>query len=153
MKKWFVISFVFGLLISGCNREKTACFGYRSTPIEGWEQHNVLTFKVDTIKQSGEYGVYVSLRTTNAYPFQSIFLLVKTQLVSPEWNNQDTLVCVLTDKQGIHSGHGISFYQNDYLLKKIKLQRGQSGNIMVSHIMRRNILPGISDVGVTVKKE
>lgn len=153
MKKWSVICFAFVLLVYGCSKEKTVCFAYRPTPIEGWEQHNVLSFKVDTVKQSGEYGVYVSLRTTNAYPFQSIWLLVKTQLVSPEWNKEDTLVCVLTDKQGIHSGNGISFYQNDYLLKKLKLQHGQSGNIMVSHMMRRNILPGISDVGITVKKE
>ena len=153
MKKWCVFSLVLALLVCGCEREKTVCFEYCHTPIEGWEQHNVLSFKLDTVKQSGDYSLDVSLRTTSAYPFQSLWLLVKTQLVAPVASTEDTLVCVLTDKQGIHSGHGISFYQNDYLVTNLKLHRGQSGNITVSHIMRRNILPGISDVGVTVKKE
>jgi gliding motility-associated lipoprotein GldH len=153
MKKWFIACCILPLLLSGCNRQKSVCYSYRSTPIEGWEQHNVLTFKLDTVQESGTYTVHVSLRTTNAYPFQSLWLLVKTQLAKPEWEKQDTLVCVLTDKQGNHSGSGISFYQNNYLLTHLNLHRGQSGSITIGHIMRRNILPGISDVGVMVRKE
>ena len=138
------------VLLCGCERKETVCFSYCHTPMEGWEQHCVLSYKIDTVRQAGDYNMQICLRTTLAYPFRSLWLLVKTQLDNPSMNREDTVTCVLTDKLGHPYGHGLSIYQNDFPMDKIKLARGQYGTITVSHIMRRNILPGISDIGVVV---
>ena len=136
-----------------CKREKVVCYVYNHTPIEGWEQHNVQTFQIDTIREDGYYDFSVCLRNTNSYPFQSLWLLVQQHFLRPDTVMQDTVVCYLTDLQGNQQGKGFSIYQNEYPFRRIYLGKGCEAVVSVSHIMRRNILPGISDVGLLVKKE
>ena len=142
------------VMMCSCEREKNIlCFEYHSVPVDGWEQHYVQSYHVDTACMDGEYDLSVGLRTTNTYPFQSLWLLVRRQLVNPDTVAVDTLVCTLSDRQGNELGNGLSLYQHLFHVKDMHLQRGQSATITVSHIMRRSILSGISDVGVLVKRK
>ena len=152
MRCWGCILLSVALLVA-CKQEKAVCYAYRHTPVEGWEQHNVQSFRIDSIRESGIYGLRICLRHTGAYPFQSLWLLVKQRYQHPDTLLQDTGGCLLTDKQGNHRGNGISIYQSEYPFRKIYLEKGSEGTVTVSHIMRRTILPGISDVGLLVKKE
>ncbi len=140
-------------MLVACKRENAVCYVYRHTPVEGWEQHNVQSFRIDTVRESGVYDLRVCLRHTNSYPFQSLWLLVRQRYLHPDTMMQDTVVCLLTDKQGNQQGNGISIYQSEYPFRKIYLEKGREGIVTVSHIMRRTILPGISDVGLLVRKE
>ena len=148
----FSLLFVLALSLS-CDRERTVCFTYRPTPVEGWEQHNALTFPIDSVQQTGEYNLSIGVRTTYDYPFQTLWFQVTTRLEHSHLELLDTLVCQVTDPQGNTLGHGISIFQYVYPLTSVHLNVGQRGTITVKHIMRRNMLPGVSDVGVVLRKK
>lgn len=137
-----------------CERKKNIlCFEYHAVPIDGWEQHYAQSYRMDTVSVEGDYDVSVGLRATNIYPFQSLWLLVRQQINDSDTVIVDTVVCTLSDRQGNEQGKGLSLYQHVFHVKDLHLSCGQSGTITVSHIMRRSILPGISDVGVLIKKK
>lgn len=142
------------LFFFSCNKEKNVlCFNYHAISPIGWEQHDVQTFKLDTVLEEGDYDFFVGLRSTNAYPFQILWLLIQEQAERPDTMASDTLECRLTDRQGNELGDGVSLYQQKFYLKTLHLQSGQVVTVNVSHIMRRPILQGISDVGLIVRRK
>ena len=66
---------------------------------------------------------------------------------------RDTLNCDLIDKHGNNKRSGVSQYQYLFPLKTLPLQRGDSLHLEVHHDMKREILPGITSVGIRMKKE
>jgi len=64
----------------------------------------------------------------------------------------DTLYCSLTDREGDVSGKGVSVYQYTFPVDTFQLHRGARGTITIHHIMRRNLLPGVSDVGIRLER-
>lgn len=148
----FCVSLFLVAVLASCDKH-TVYHSYIPTPVEGWEQNDTLAFNIDTIAEAGTYDLIVGVRTTTAYPFQSLYLLVEQQLRNPHKMSLDTLVCRLASSQGDKMGSGISTYQYIYPYKQEKLSAGQSGKIIIRHIMRREILPGVSDIGVSILKE
>ena len=65
----------------------------------------------------------------------------------------DTICCLLTDAQGNLLGDGISYRQYQFDISTEQLQKGDSLHIVVRHDMKREILPGVSDVGIKLEKE
>lgn len=121
---------------------------YKPTSTEGWEQRDVIQFPIDSLLRGGEYSLSVGVRATAAYPFQTLYLLVEQNFTSPVLTRRDTVKCVLTNKQGDLNGSGLRVMQYSFPVGKIALHKGQSGTITIRHIMRREILPGVSDVGI-----
>jgi gliding motility-associated lipoprotein GldH len=62
------------------------------------------------------------------------------------------LKCELMNQDGSQKGSGISYYQSLFPLDDIELQQGDTLCISVFHSMKREILPGISDIGMKVVK-
>ena len=50
-------------------------------------------------------------------------------------------------------GHGISTYQYNFHLTTLTLNEGDSLHIAVRHNMKREILPGISDIGIRLSQQ
>ena len=61
----------------------------------------------------------------------------------------------LIDQRGNSKGiGGISYYQYNFNLKDITVMKGDSIIVSVRHNMKREILPGISDIGyMLIKKD
>lgn len=149
-----IVIFLFVLFASAaCTERNKAVFSYHSTPVEGWEQHRTQIFPVDSVAKAGLYEVLVGVRTTYEFPYQTLWLEVTEKLDSPAYLNVDTLVCHITDAKGNTLGNGISLFQEQNMLNEMRLSVGQKGTIAVRHIMRRNNLPGVSDVGVLVRRK
>lgn len=140
------------LALAGACKEHIVYHTYRAVPIDGWEQTDTLTFTLDTVQADGTYQISVGLRTTNAYPYQSLWLLIETQTHPAKALEADTLVCRLSDGRGHRSGSGIDTYQYRYPLATRFLRKGQPLVFHVRHIMRREMLPGVSDVGIEVER-
>lgn len=62
----------------------------------------------------------------------------------------DTVQCDLMDKNGVTKGQGISSFQYNVPFAIHKYQAGDSLHIEIRHDMKREILPGISDVGLKI---
>lgn len=132
---------------------------YKQTPVAGWEKNDTLTFCVPPMAQEGLYQVELGLRINGSYPFMGLTLIVEQLIVhSPDYCQAshlprmgivaDTLTCKLIDQQGRVQGQGLSYYQYDFPVSDVHLKRGDSIYVKVWHDMKREILPGVSDIGI-----
>ena len=56
--------------------------------------------------------------------------------------------CNLVSETGVIEGDGISYFQYQFFVQGLSLHQGDSVHISLTHNMKREIMPGISDVGV-----
>lgn len=137
----------------------TACDGrkvydqYVSTPLSGWERSDTVKFGVPPVEQEGSYSLSLNLRTDTRFPFTSITMIVDRKSVPSGLHDVDTLRCELTDRRGRSLGKGINLYQYTFDMTPCRLNAGDSLCVSVSHDMMRETLPGIADVGLTVRQE
>lgn len=137
------------LLVAACGRRPVYSH-YEATPLAGWEKADTLHFLIDGIRADGSYAVDVGLRTTAAYPFMGLTLVAWQQILPSGLTRTDTLACTLTTPDGTIQGQGISHFQYLFRLGQRNLHRGDTLRMAIRHHMKRELLPGISDVGVTV---
>lgn len=137
--------------MTACDR-RTVCNHYEHTPVSGWERNDTLTFLTDTLPASGTYQEEVGIRISGAYPFMSISLIVEQTVLPLRQTFIDTLNCNLIDDHGNALGTGISSYQYLFPLRSIRLSSGHSLQVSIRHDMKREILPGVSDVGIRLSR-
>ena len=82
------------------------------------------------------------------YPFQSINLIVEQTTLPARLFRRDTLNCNLVTAKGKIKGEGITLYQYRFALPDISLNEGDSLSVSIRHNMKREILPGIADIGL-----
>ena len=137
---------------------------YEELPIAGWEKNDTITFFVPSVDRSGLYSLDLGLRTTSQYPFMSLTLVIErfvipldTTTVKPLFPiplrpSVSTLSCRLRDSRGHAKGQGINYYQYDFHVADISLNAGDSLRVNIRHDMKREILPGISDLGIRLHR-
>ena len=80
--------------------------------------------------------------------------LIIDQTVFPAMESRsDTLSCNLIDKEGNAIGQGITLFQYNFPIDTITLHKGDSLSIRTHHDMKREILPGVADIGITLTKQ
>lgn len=140
------------LFAASCSR-RTAYNHYVSTPLAGWEKNDTLSFGVSPVDSAGMYGTWLGLRVTDAYPFTALTLIVEQHVLPAGSLVVDTLHCQLTDRRGNAVGKGVAYHQYRFPVSTMPLQHGDSLFVRVRHDMKREILPGISDVGVALRRK
>lgn len=123
---------------------------YVATPVAGWDRNDTLTFSVPAVRAAATYGEHIGVRATNDYPFKSINLIVEQKVLPADVTVSDTVRCDITDDYGNFRGSGVSTYQYEVPLKNVRLHKGDSLQISIRHNMKREVIPGISDVGVRI---
>ena len=153
-----LINFVFILMatmvMNSCYRS-TVYDDYAHTPIAGWEKNDTLSFEIPPLVASGYYQESLGLRTTGAFPFTGLTLIVNQTIFPADKNAEciekiDTILCQLINNKGENKGQGISYYQYNFPINVYKMNEGDSIHIAIRHDMKREILPGISDIGVKI---
>lgn len=140
------------LLFSSCDNG-VVYDTYNHTQIEGWEKNDTLVFDVPRLVSSGRYRMEVGLRTNGTFPFTGLSVVVEQTVIPGYKTFTDTLRCRLTDEKGNVLGRGVSCFQYNFILSDVDLAKGDSLHVRVRHIMKREILPGISDVGLKVTRK
>lgn len=149
----YAICLTVALALGSCNR-KAVYSHYEHTHIDGWgwERSDTLTFSVPPLGEGGLFSEELGLRTTTRYPFTSLTLIVSQRVFPSGLFRNDTVTVRLTDDIGNRLGDGMNLYQHTCTLPVIQLNEHDSLSITVSHYMKRESLPGISDIGLTVKR-
>lgn len=98
------------LVLSACNR-KLVYDRYLSTPISGWEKNDTLSYDIRPVSGTDTYDMWLGLRTSEAYPFTAITLIVEQHIYPKDTIVNDTVNCKLTDRHGNASGTGVNFHQ------------------------------------------
>ncbi len=140
------------LLATTACRRSTVYSHYEHTPIAGWDKNEVQHYSTAPLPRDGRYREEVGLRITGAYPFTGLTLIVEQMVWPSGTTRSDTLWCKLIDHDGNVQGEGISYYQYAFHLCDIDLLRGDSLSVSIRHNMKREMLPGISDVGLTLTR-
>lgn len=163
------------ILISSC-QDKTVFHQYEATDIEGWDVTERVDFSIDTLTFGGNFQPTLHLRTTTGgeYPFQALAIAVTQRWVLPAKSapatpaksatttaplatdsllieRTDTLQCRFTTNTGHRLEKGISRSQFSYSLPQLHLPTGAVGTISITHLMRKETIPGISDVGFSLE--
>ena len=140
------------ILLTACT-QKTVYHHYQHISTEGWERQDVVDFQIAPIKTSGNYQEEIGVRMQQDFPFTSMSVLVQQTIYPSMQYHYDTLECQFMDQQGKVLGDGISYDQYHFPLKTIALKEGDSLAVSIYHIMKRETLPGITDVGLKLVAE
>ena len=146
----------------------TACVGgkvfdeYEQIPVEGWDKTDTLTFSVPAVAADGVYNLALGLRTTGDYPFMSLTLLFEANIIAKKSEHSSvvkapqrlsrTLSCPLVSSRGRSQGQGVSLYQYNFHVATISLREGDSLQVNIRHNMKREMLPGLSDLGLSITR-
>ena len=103
--------------------------------------------------EDGNYEVLAELRTDKNYPFQKLTLMVTEKVYPSGLIMHDVLDCRLVSKEGVIEGDGISAFQYQFHVRYLNLHKGDSLHICVAHNMKREIMPGIADIGISLTRK
>ncbi|MBQ7419403.1 MAG: gliding motility lipoprotein GldH [Prevotella sp.] len=140
------------LFLISCN-SRTFYNRYQHVPITGWEKNDAVTFGIPPIRQDGNYQETIGLRINGTYPFMGLTLIVDHTIYPSLETHSDTLSCSLIDEEGGIKGKGVVHYQYSFPINTLTLQEGDSLSINVHHDMKREILPGIADIGIILTRQ
>lgn len=124
---------------------------YVPTPVDGLERNDTVAFDVPPVASTGRYRQEVGLRITAGFPFKELALEVRQTVEPGHRVRVDTLTCRLYDDGGNLLGHGLSVFQYGFILADTELHKGDSLHVRIRHVMKRQILPGITDIGFCVE--
>ncbi|MBR1809520.1 MAG: gliding motility lipoprotein GldH [Paludibacteraceae bacterium] len=146
------------LLLCTCTRQ-TIFSEYHSLPRNGWNADSAICFTFAAPDTVGNYDIIVSIRHTQQYPYQNMWLFVgqtsAQQLTdSAVQQRTDTIEFYLADERGRWLGNGYGnirempvLYQHD-----ITFPSTDTISLLIRHAMRENELHGIDKVGVQIVK-
>ena len=130
----------------------TPYYHYAHTPIDGWEKNDTLRYDVQPLKKGGEHQITVALRLNGAYPFRKLYLIMEQDIYPRLQYKTDTICFDVTSKEGRFTGNGISYYQYTVPVCREHFMENDSIHITIRHAMKRDILPGISDIGIKLER-
>lgn len=145
--KLFILLAAITLTFMACD-DKTVYHHYEHVSTSGWDKNDTLSFSVTPIKKAGSYQEVVEMRIDNTYPFLSLTLQVEQTIYPLAQTHRHNVECSLINENGHPTGTGISFYRYEFPVGKIELNEGDSIQIHIVHNMKREIMPGISDIGI-----
>lgn len=147
-----ILTLTVAAFFASCNN-KAVYSHYEHVPQEGWERIDTLFFEVPPVKEAGIYQEEIGIRTDIGFPFQSLALNVAQDVLPQGEHFQTTKNCVLYDETGMERGSGISRFQTVVYLTDVKLNAGESIRICITHNMRREMMTGVSDIGIILTRK
>lgn len=146
------------MIVCGCEDARVYDH-YEDIDIDGWARNDTLKFNIDP-QPAGMYDVRVGIRATSAFPYEDISLIMDCNVYAKKkgkWmssgTKSDTLRCKLVSQNGSLQGdNGISSNQMLFYVMPLRLRQGDSLSIALHHIMQRELMPGITEVGVQLSR-
>ncbi len=143
---------VFSLVACKGGEKRIAVHHYMSPTGMGWSITDTLLFTVPPMRETGNYDFSLGMRLGVSFPYAGVWIAAQTQLHNPDSTACDTLYFVTMRKGGMPQGAGINLQQDEQKLTTMHLREGQSAEVYVHHIMRREVLPAVLDVGLLVER-
>lgn len=146
------ITLVFIALLS-CNG-KSIYKKYQEIPDRIWNKEFQTEFEFEIEDTSQYTQIDVLVRNASIYPYSNIWLFIHQ--TSPDGRTQtDTLECILADESGKWLGDGMGdIWDNEILWRKnYKFPQSGTYTYSIEHAMRADILPGIMDIGLSIKEQ
>jgi len=150
-KKILPLSLVAILLTAACTRTSRLAFDYRELPAAGWNRADSLCFDIDSVASDGDYALRVGLRTSMARPYPFTALTLQIDVCLGDSMLTDTLTLAVADEHGALKGTGVAHRQQTFPAQLLRLRAGQSGRVVVRHLMEQTPLIGVESIGVEIE--
>lgn len=146
-----ILCTLFVMMLASCD-EHVAMTSFRAISQDGWEREDTIHVPLDSVKASGDYVLTLHLRLSSAprYPFTDISLQL-TQCLHSDTITK-ALQFPLTTGRSDMAGKGVSLYVYDFPIDTIPLNTGEKGLFIIKHDMRLTPLPGVHDVGLSLRQ-
>jgi gliding motility-associated lipoprotein GldH len=121
-----------------------------SIPPKGWDAKDVKTYNPVISDTSADYEIQLTVRHTDAYPYQNMWLFVT---IEKDTNiiKADTIECYLANERGEWLGGGLSIKELPLIYEEnYKFAYSGEYRIKIEHGMRKEVLLGVKDVGLKV---
>jgi gliding motility-associated lipoprotein GldH len=138
-----------GLLLSSCTGN-TLYHHYKSLPAEGWERSDTVCFEMPKAEEDIDGSLFIGLRTVANVGIQDIVLAVEQCSDSAGVLRRDTIRYTLNDAEGNALAGGINCHQYENMQLPFHIQKGEGRTVRIYHLMTRELVPGIMDVGIRV---
>lgn len=136
---------------SSCSSEPSSwVYEYHPVPIENWSKTDTVVIDLPEIGQTGLCRTQVGVRTNINFPYRNIWLGVCQTLHHPDTVFLDTVACPVMLRSDLGK-NGISLFLTEATLPERVYQAGQSGIIKIFHILRREEVPGVCQVGIQIQ--
>ena len=124
---------------------------YASVDEDSWGAFEPLTFTLGPVPTAGPYDIRLLLRmsSTHPYPFKTLFVEVQQEWGADSVVRIDTVECHFA--QTVWETEGIHLHQYDYAVSSRHCHPADSVRISLRHLMRKEEIPGISNVGVALQ--
>ncbi|MDD2386058.1 MAG: gliding motility lipoprotein GldH [Bacteroidales bacterium] len=140
------------LILMSCDRNKVY-EDYIKIEDGIWAQENIAKFEFEINDTSDIYNVLINLRHASIYPYNNLWLFVKSS--APNGTiNIDTVECLLVNKDNRWLGDGMGDIWDIQVPWKNNIRFSHQGiyRIEFEQAMRVKNLPGVMDVGLRVEK-
>ncbi len=148
-----VVAFFISIVLFSCNGN-SVYKDYEKIPDRLWNKDYQTSFEFEIEDTSQRHQVDILIRNAGMYPFSNLWIFIHQ--TSPDGYTQtDTLECILADEAGKWLGDGMGDIWDNEILWRRNYKFPQTGKYTYSieHAMRTDILPGIMDVGLNIKKQ
>lgn len=149
MRNKFLLFFCTCLLVA-CTDDMLV-HRYKHTRPEGWVRSDTIEFSIPEVRRTGHYLMSACLRLGNKFPYQGLWVIMETHLENPHLVLRDTIDYTTSDEKGLPLGTGINKQVIERPVRSLTLHEGQHGKVKFYHIMTREEIPGITDVGLTLE--
>lgn len=137
------------LSLTACTSD-TLLHHYEPLPAEGWERCDTVCFDVPQQTEDLNGTLTIGLRTKANIGFQDVVLAVEQRDGKGAISRCDTVRYPLTDAEGEALTGGINIHQYETQHLPILLRKGKSTTIRIHHLMAREVISGITEVGIKI---
>ena len=137
------------LLTAGCDKN-TIIHSYQPLEKSQWDKLDTVRFTLPVLSSDDNCNMLIGLRVTNNYPYEMLVMEVVQYYQHPIAHRIDTVYYRLADESGNLLKNGVSLYQYETQTVPLEQKKGQRGEVRIRHLMHKDTLPGIVDVGIHV---
>ena len=139
--------------MTSCSRQQTVNANYAPLDDPTWEKTHTITFDVPPVKAAGTYQEKLGLRLADDFPFLTLSMDIEIQVQPKGILHSSQHKFSVIDQGGNPKGKGLSLQQYTFDLGDLELEEGDSLHISMAHNMKREILPGVVDLGIILIKK
>jgi gliding motility-associated lipoprotein GldH len=139
--------------MTSCSRQQTVYANYVPIDDTTWEKTDTVTFDVPPVKAAGTYQEKLGLRLADDFPFLALSMDIEIQVQPKGILHSSQHKFSVIDQGGNPKGKGLSLQQYTFDLGDLELEEGDSLHISMAHNMKREILPGVVDLGIILIKK
>lgn len=121
---------------------------YEHVEDNAWSQSDTLNYLLPPVPHKGTYALEMGLRYGSDFPYRDITVVADFGM-----GVSDTLTIPFATNDGKPLGHGVGLLHKTIPLSNLQLNEGQQVTISIHHIMRREILPSIFEVGLKLSAQ